>query len=90
MPVFAANLSMRCNEVPFIERFAAASSEGFTRVDFRFPCAFEPADLAAKLKRHDLTQVLFNFSPGDCAAGERGLAARPGRATTGVRGDLNV
>ncbi|HET7315045.1 2-oxo-tetronate isomerase [Salinisphaera sp.] len=79
MPRFAANLSMLFNEVPFIERFAAAAEEGFTGVEFLFPYAFEPADLAAELERHNLTQVLFNLPPGDWEAGERGLAALPGR-----------
>ncbi|MGB7757673.1 MAG: 2-oxo-tetronate isomerase [Salinisphaera sp.] len=79
MPRFAANLSLMFNEVPFIERFAAAAEAGFTGVEFLFPYDFRSDDLAAELKRHDLTQALFNLPPGDWQAGERGLAALPGR-----------
>ncbi|MCE3028137.1 2-oxo-tetronate isomerase [Salinicola sp. DM10] len=79
MPRFAANLSMMFNEVPFLERFARAAECGFTGVEFLFPYACEPADIADALERHGLTQVLFNLPPGDWEAGERGLAALPGR-----------
>ncbi|WP_110693643.1 2-oxo-tetronate isomerase [Salinicola halophyticus] len=79
MPRFAANLSMMFNEVPFMERFAKAAANGFEGVEFLFPYDFEPEAIAAELKRHGLEQVLFNLPPGDWAAGERGLAALPGR-----------
>jgi hydroxypyruvate isomerase len=79
MPRFAANLSMMYTEVPFIERFAAAASDGFRAVEFLFPYAFEAAEIAARLEQHGLQQVLFNTVPGDFDAGERGLAAVPGR-----------
>lgn len=79
MPRFAANLSMLFTEVPFMERFAAAAAAGFVGVEFLFPYAFEPADLAGELERHGLTQALFNLWPGDWEAGERGIAALPGR-----------
>ena len=79
MPRFAANISMMFNEVPFMERFARAAANGFTGVEFLFPYDFEPEAIAAELKRHGLEQVLFNLPPGDWAAGERGLAALPGR-----------
>jgi hydroxypyruvate isomerase len=79
MPRFAANLSMMFNEVPFMERFAKAAANGFEGVEFLFPYDFEPDAIAAELKRHGLEQVLFNLPPGDWAAGERGLAALPGR-----------
>ncbi|WP_110707456.1 2-oxo-tetronate isomerase [Salinicola sp. CR57] len=79
MPRFAANLSMMFNEVPFMERFAKAAANGFAGVEFLFPYDFEPDAIAAELKRHGLEQVLFNLPPGDWAAGERGLAALPGR-----------
>ncbi|WP_110673971.1 2-oxo-tetronate isomerase [Salinicola sp. RZ23] len=79
MPRFAANLSMMFNEVPFLERFARAAECGFAGVEFLFPYACEPAAIAAELQRHGLTQVLFNLPPGEWEAGERGLAALPGR-----------
>ncbi|WP_251975749.1 2-oxo-tetronate isomerase [Salinicola avicenniae] len=79
MPRFAANLSMLFNEVPFLERFGHAAEQGFHGVEFLFPYDFEPEAIATELKRHGLEQVLFNLPPGDWAAGERGLAALPGR-----------
>ncbi|RKQ97037.1 hydroxypyruvate isomerase [Kushneria sinocarnis] len=79
MPRFAANLSLMFNEVPFMERFARAAGQGFRGVEYLFPYAFEARDIAAELERHRLQQVLFNLPPGDWEAGERGIAALPGR-----------
>lgn len=79
MPKFAANLSMMFNEVPFLDRFAAAADCGFTAVEYLFPYE-QPAELVAeRLQAAGLTQALFNMPPGDWAAGERGMAALPGR-----------
>ena len=79
MPNFAANLSMMFQEVGFLDRFAAAADAGFRAVEYLFPYDHEPAELAARLQRFGLRQVLFNLPPGDWATGERGLAALPGR-----------
>ncbi|MBE9607311.1 hydroxypyruvate isomerase family protein [Acetobacteraceae bacterium H6797] len=79
MPRFAANLSMMFNEVPFLDRFAKAAEAGFKAVEFLFPYDYPPEVVAAKLKEAGLTQALFNMPPGDWAAGERGMAAIPGR-----------
>jgi hydroxypyruvate isomerase len=79
MPRFAANLSLMFNEVPFIERFAAAAAAGFEGVEYLFPYDFDASELAGELQRFGLDQTLFNLPPGDWAAGERGLAALPGR-----------
>jgi hydroxypyruvate isomerase len=79
MPRFAANLSMTFTEVDFLDRFSAASRQGFTAVEYLFPYAYPKADLAARLKGEGLQQVLFNAPPGDWARGERGIAALPGR-----------
>jgi 2-dehydrotetronate isomerase len=79
MPKFAANLSMMFNEVPFLDRFAAAAECGFTAVEYLFPYD-HPAELVAeRLQAAGLVQALFNMPPGDWAAGERGMAALPGR-----------
>jgi hydroxypyruvate isomerase len=75
---FAANLSFLYPDRPFLDRFAAAAADGFDAVEFLFPYAFEAHEVAARLRDHGLRQVLFNVSPGDWDAGERGLAARPG------------
>ncbi|NKC12879.1 MAG: TIM barrel protein [Gammaproteobacteria bacterium] len=79
MPRFAANLSMMFTEVPFLERFERAATAGFTAVEYLFPYEFEAAVLAERLRRADLSQVLFNLPPGDWSRGERGLAALAGR-----------
>jgi hydroxypyruvate isomerase len=79
MPRFCANLSLMFTELPFLDRFEAAASAGFRGVEYLFPYEFDAADIAARLKAHGLTQVLFNMPPGDWAAGERGLAALPDR-----------
>lgn len=79
MPRFAANLSMMFTEVPFLDRFAAATEAGFNAVEFLFPYDFDPEDIGKRLRANGSTQALFNLPPGDWAAGERGLAALPGR-----------
>src|SRR5205814_9264266 len=58
---------------------AAAGGDGFKAVEFLFPYAHDPRELAARLEAHGLQQVLFNMPPGDWDKGERGLACRPGR-----------
>ncbi|MDH0381482.1 2-oxo-tetronate isomerase [Comamonas aquatica] len=79
MPRFAANLSMLYNDVDFLDRFAAAALDGFQAVEYLFPYAYTPEQLAALLRQHGLQQVLFNAPPGDWDAGERGIACLPGR-----------
>lgn len=79
MPKFAANLTMMFNEVPFPERFAAAAKAGFKAVEFLFPYDHAPQEVAQWLKQNKLENVLFNMPPGNWAAGERGMAALPGR-----------
>ncbi|WP_017778253.1 2-oxo-tetronate isomerase [Paraburkholderia kururiensis] len=79
MPRFAANLSMMYNEHAFLDRFAAAARDGFKAVEYLFPYDFEVEALRAQLDEHGLVQALFNAPPGDWAAGERGIAALPGR-----------
>jgi len=79
MPKFAANLNLLFTEVPFLERFAAAAQAGFRGVEFLFPYEHRPDDLQRQLEKHNLTQALFNLPPGDWQAGERGMAAIPGR-----------
>ncbi len=76
---FAANLTMMYGEYPFPERFGAAARDGFKAVEYLFPYEYRPQDLAIWLQEPNLQQVLINAPPGDWAAGERGLAALPGR-----------
>jgi hydroxypyruvate isomerase len=79
MPRFSANLSFLFGEVPFLDRFGEAARAGFTAVEFAFAYEYPPRELAARLQEHSLSLVLINAPPGDMAAGDRGLAAQPGR-----------
>ncbi len=74
MPRFAANLSMLYNEHEFLDRFTAAAQDGFQGVEFLFPYAYDAHELRQRLNDNGLTQVLFNASPGQWDAGQRGLA----------------
>ncbi|MBI3941811.1 MAG: TIM barrel protein [Chloroflexi bacterium] len=78
MPIrYAANLSLLFSELPFLDRFAAAAAAGFSHVEFQFPYAYPPDRLQAVLADNHLQCVLFNLSPGDWDAGERGLLCDP-------------
>src|ERR1700694_662904 len=86
MPKFAANLSMMFQETAFLDRFAAAAAAGFPAVEYLFPYEVPAAQISKRLAQHDLTQALFNLPPGDWGAGERGLAALPGREAEFIAG----
>jgi 2-dehydrotetronate isomerase len=79
MPRFAANLSLMFTERPFLERFAAARAAGFAAVEFQFGYEHGLARVRNALDASGLRLVLLNAPAGDWAAGERGLAALPGR-----------
>ena len=79
MPRFAANLTMMYQEHNFLDRFAAAADDGFQFVEYLFPYEHPTATLSAKLKMNGLKQVIFNSPPGNWKAGDRGIAALPGR-----------
>jgi hydroxypyruvate isomerase len=79
MPKLAANLSTMFTESGFLERFAAARENGFDAVEFQFPYAYAPSQLAERLESAQLQLVLHNLPPGDAAAGERGMACDPRR-----------
>jgi len=79
MPRFAANLHYLFTEVPFLDRFQAAGEAGFRGVEFQVPFDYPAAELRALLDANGLTMVLFDAPMGKWAAGDRGLAALPGR-----------
>jgi hydroxypyruvate isomerase len=79
MPRFAANLTMLWNELDFLDRFEAASRAGFRGVEYLFPYPHPAQELAARLDRNGLSQVLFNLPAGDWSRGERGIACHPDR-----------
>ena len=79
MPKFCANLTLLWNEVGFLDRFALASRAGFTGVEYLFPYEYDAHQLAEKLARNRLKQVLHNLPAGNWAQGERGIACHPDR-----------
>ena len=79
MPKFSANLSMMFQEHAFLDRFIAAKDAGFDAVEFLFPYDFSPDELAKAVSENALDISVFNLFPGNWEAGERGLAALPGR-----------
>jgi 2-dehydrotetronate isomerase len=79
MPRLSANLTFLFNEVPFLDRFGEAARAGFRAIEFAFAYDVPEATLASRLAEHALQCVLINAPPGDFGAGERGIAALPGR-----------
>jgi 2-dehydrotetronate isomerase len=79
MPRFNANLTWLFQEKPFSERFAAAAQAGFTGIEILFPYDHPASEIRLALQRNGQELVLMNAPPGNFSAGERGLAALPGR-----------
>jgi len=79
MPRFSANLSFLYQDLPFLERFAAAAKDGFKAVEYLGPYSDPKEKIAAVLAENGLQQALFNVPSGDWAGGERGIACLPGR-----------
>jgi hydroxypyruvate isomerase len=79
MPQFAANLHYLFSEHPFLQRLGAAAEAGFRGVEFQVPYDYPGQELRARLIGNGLTMVLFDAPMGDWQAGDRGLAAVPGR-----------
>jgi hydroxypyruvate isomerase len=79
MPRFAANVSMRFDDVPFLDRVAGAAQAGFEAVECQFPYAHDAAAIRERLDANSLTMVLHNLPPGDHEAGDRGIACLPDR-----------
>ncbi len=79
MPRFCANLTLLYTEHDFLDRFEAAAKSGFGGVEYLFPYPYAKEQLAERLEKHRLTQVLFNLPAGDWAKGERGIACLPER-----------
>ncbi len=70
---------MMFNEVPFLDRFAAAADAGFQGVEYLFPYEFSAEAIGEQLEKHALKNVLFNLPAGDWGKGERGTTCLPGR-----------
>jgi hydroxypyruvate isomerase len=79
MPKLAANLSTLFAEREFLERFALARAAGFRYVEYQFPYAHAPQELAAAARDAGVQVVLHNLPAGDFTRGERGIACLPAR-----------
>lgn len=79
MPRFCANLTMMFTEVPFLERFGAAARAGFRGVEMLFPYEAPASEVRAAVEAAGIEIALFNTPAGAWGAGDRGLAAVPGR-----------
>ncbi len=79
MPRFAASISMLFQELPLVERFAAARRAGFRAVEIQFPYGEDEDELARARRDAGVTVALINMPGGNWERGERGLAALPGR-----------
>jgi 2-dehydrotetronate isomerase len=79
VPRFNANLSWLFQEVPFFDRFETAANAGFRGIEILFPYDQPAHEIRTALQAQSQEMVLFNAPPGNFAAGERGLAAIPGR-----------
>jgi hydroxypyruvate isomerase len=86
MPRFAANLNWLFTEHAFLDRFEAAARAGFRAVEFPSPYEHPAAEIKARLDRHGLECILFNFPSGDRARGDFGIACRPERVEEFRRG----
>jgi len=79
MPKIAANLTMLFNDMPFLDRFAAAAKAGFKSVEFLLPYDFPAEKVKEALDTNGLKVVLFNLPCGNWAGGDRGIGANPNR-----------
>ena len=79
MPRFAANISTLYPEHALLDRVGAAARDGFAAVEVQSPYAVTADALRAVLRAARVELVLMNAPQGDMDAGERGLAALPGR-----------
>jgi hydroxypyruvate isomerase len=78
---FTANLSLLFTEVELIERFEAASRQGFNAVEIQFPYALEAGTLKQALTAAGQKLVLFNVDADDLLQGGEGLACVPEKQT---------
>ncbi len=70
---------MLFTDTDLLDRFERASKSGFIGVEFLFPYEWKKEQLAEKLEKYELEQVVYNLPAGDWEAGEFGIACLPGR-----------
>ena len=77
MPKFAANISLLFAELPYLDRFRAASDAGFEAVEILFPYETAAKETQRALMANGLQLVLINAPPPNYTGGARGYAALP-------------
>lgn len=75
----SANLGFLYQDLPVLERIAAAAADGFDAVEFHWPYEVAPEQLRAAMTAAGVAGVSLNTRRGDVEAGDFGLAAVPGR-----------
>jgi hydroxypyruvate isomerase len=81
MAQFAANLSMLFTEFHLLDRIDSAACAGFKAVEIQFPYETSAKEIRARLDANGVIMVLHNLPAGDWAAGDRGIACNPDRAS---------
>ncbi len=76
---FSANISTMYQELPFLQRFAAAAGHGFKAVEMQYAYAVPLEDILAAQTKAGVECVLINSPAGDQARGDRGIASLPDR-----------
>lgn len=76
---FCANVSILFRDAPFLDRFDRAARAGFDAVEFWWPAGEDLGKVERRIKDAGLGVALFNFTAGNLAAGDRGLAGDPDR-----------
>ncbi|RDD36829.1 putative hydroxypyruvate isomerase [Trichoplax sp. H2] len=77
---FAANITTMFTEIAnFADRYGAAAAAGFKGVECMFPYMVPVEQLKAVKESAGVDHVLMNAIPGNWEAGDRGIAAIPGR-----------
>lgn len=74
----AANLSLLWAELPYLDRFEAASAAGFEAVEVLFPYDVPAKETQRAMWAGGLEMVLINAPPPNYTGGPRGFAAEPG------------
>ncbi len=78
---FSANLGFLWTDLALDDAIRAAAAAGFAAVECHWPFEMAPERVAAALSETGLPMLSLNTSRGNVAAGDRGLAAVPGRET---------
>ena len=79
---FSTSVNFLFSELPFLERFAAAATNGFAGVEMQFLEAPVP-DIRLALDDSGVKAVLINVEMGDLLSGGPGLSGVPGREGEG-------